>query len=143
MAQSDVQYARVEDSKLLDNEVHEWYEVITANKTLTEEESGKIIAVGTDALVITLPTARPGLNYTFVNIGADGNNIITVSPASTDGVWGTITLAATVVDLGGVDNKDLINTKATAIKGDTAKIVCLEANEWTVVHSTGIWAAEV
>lgn len=142
MSQDYSEYGQVKESLLLHCTKENKVVVVTGDLTLTEKDTGKIYAVGTDALTITLPTARVGLEFTFVNIGADGNNIITVSPAATDGIWGTITLAASVVDLGGVDDKDLINTKATAIKGDTAKLVCLEANEWTVVHSTGIWAAE-
>jgi hypothetical protein len=117
-------------------------EILDDDTTLTAADAGKHFGIGTDAKTITLPTAVVGMTFSFTNIGADGNNIITVSPAATDGIWGTITLAASVVDLGGVDNKDLINTKATAIKGDSATLVCFEANEWTVVHSTGIWAAE-
>ena len=79
---------------------------ITASKTLTAGDSGKVFTVATDALVITLPACEAGLKFTFVNTGADGNNIITLSPAATDGVWGTITLSGSVVDLGGVANKD-------------------------------------
>ena len=118
-------------------------EVLTASKTLGAEDSGKTFLVGTDALVVTLPAASKGLlEYTFINSGADGNNIITISPASTDGIWGTITLAAAVVDLGGVDDKDLINTKASSIKGNAVTIVSDGGTEWYVKSSTGIWAAE-
>lgn len=118
-------------------------ETITANRTLTAADHGLTFLVGTDALTITLPAASTaGIEYTFVNSGADGNNIITISPASTDGIWGTITLAASVVDLGGAANKDLINTKATSIKGDSVTIVSDGGTAWFVKSSTGIWAAE-
>ena len=114
---------------------------ITASTTLTAGDSGKVFTVATDALVITLPAVAAGLKFTFVNTGADGNNIITISPESSDAIWGTITLAAAVVDLGGVDNKDLINTKASSIKGDSATLVS-DGTDWYVTASTGIWAAE-
>ena len=114
---------------------------ITASKTLTAGDSGKVFTVATDALVITLPACEAGLKFTFVNTGADGNNIITLSPAATDGIWGTITLAGSVVDLGGVANKDLINTKTSAIKGDSVTLVS-DGTDWYVTASTGIWAAE-
>ena len=114
---------------------------ITASTTLVAGDSGKVFTVATDALVITLPACEAGLKFTFVNTGADGNNIITLSPQSTDGVWGTITLAGSVVDLGGVANKDLINTKGTAIKGDSVTLVS-DGTDWFVTASTGIWAAE-
>jgi len=114
---------------------------ITASTTLTAGDSGKVFTVATDALVITLPAVAAGLKFTFVNTGADGNNIITISPESSDAIWGTITLAGSVVDLGGVDNKDLINTKASSIKGDSATLVS-DGTDWYVTASTGIWAAE-
>ena len=114
---------------------------ITASTTLVAGDSGKVFTVATDALVITLPACEAGLKFTFVNTGADGNNIITLSPQSTDGIWGTITLAGSVVDLGGVANKDLINTKGTAIKGDSVTLVS-DGTDWYVTASTGIWAAE-
>ncbi len=120
-------------------------EVIAANKTLTTEDSGKTFMVATDALVITLPSTIDGLEYTFINSGADGNNIITISPAAADGISGTVTLAATVVELSGVIDKDLINTKASSISGDTGTIVgtgTAGTEAWLLKGSTGIWASE-
>jgi hypothetical protein len=120
-----------------ENYAHE----ITASTTLYAGDSGKVFMVATDALVITLPACEAGLKFTFVNTGADANNIITLSPAATDSIWGTITLASTVVDLGGVANKDLINTKSSSIKGDSVTLVS-DGTDWYVTASTGIWAAE-
>jgi hypothetical protein len=120
-------------------------EVLTANKTLTVEDSGKTFMLATDALVVTLPSTIKGLEYTFMNSGADGNNIISVSPQAADGISGTVTLAATVVSLSGVIDKDLINTKATSISGDTATIVgtgTAGTEAWLLKGSTGIWASE-
>ena len=114
---------------------------ITVSTTLYATDSGKVFTVATDALVITLPACEAGLKFTFVNTGADGNNIITLSPQATDSIWGTITLAGSVVDLGGVANKDLINTKGTAIIGDSVTLVS-DGTDWFVTASTGIWAAE-
>ena len=118
-----------------------YVEEIDGAVTLTAGDSGKVFTVATDALVITLPACEAGLKFTFVNTGADANNIITLSPAATDGIWGTITLAGSVVDLGGVANKDLINTKTSAIKGDSVTLVS-DGTDWYVTASTGIWAAE-
>lgn len=120
-------------------------ETITASQSLTAGDSGKTFLVGTDALTITLPATVEGVEYTFINSGADGNNIITISPAAADGIAGTITLAASVVQLDGTVNKDAINTKATALKGDSIKIVGTGVTgtcAWLVVSSTGIWAQE-
>lgn len=120
------------------------YEVITANKTLKASDSGLTIGVGTDALVITLPacaTVGAGVWYDFLNVGADGNNIITISPAAADAIHGTITLASSVVELSGTDNKDLINTKATATTGNSVRLFT-NGVDWFVKSSTGIWASE-
>ncbi len=121
-------------------------EVITVSKTLRVEDSGKTFSVATDALDITLPATIKGLEYEFVNSGAAGNNIMTISPAAADGIAGTITLAATVVVLDGTIDKDAINTKASSIAGDSIRIVgtgITGTTAWLVKSSTGIWAREV
>ena len=118
---------------------------VTDNITLTADDSGKTFLVGTDAKVITLPSTEAGVKYTFINSGAAGNNIITISPQAADGISGTITLAATVVVDAGVVNKDLINTKATSKCGDTVTLIGTGnagTSAWIIASSTGIWAAE-
>ena len=119
---------------------------LTASTTLTAADSGDTFLIATDALVITLPATVAGVRYKFINSGADGNNIITISPAAADGIAGTITLAASVVQLDGTVNKDAINTKATALLGDAIQIVgsgTTGTGAWLVEGSTGIWAREV
>lgn len=118
-------------------------EEITANKTLTREDSGKTFLIGTDALVITLPSTFEGGEFTFINDGAAGNNIITISPQAADGIAGTITLASSVVTRVGTVDTDLVNTKATSTKGNSVKIVgtgVAGTGAWYIVSSTGIWA---
>lgn len=66
--------------------------ILTASTTLVAGDSGKTFLIGTDALTITLPSTQAGLEFTFVNSGAAGNNIITISPQAADGIAGTITL---------------------------------------------------
>ncbi len=117
-------------------------EIITANKTLTANDSGKEFHIGTDALVITLPATVIDLEYKFVNIAADGVAIITISPAAADGIHGTATLAASVVELSGVDDKDLINTKATATTGNCVKLTGDGITGWYASDFQGIWASE-
>ena len=116
---------------------------ITEDTTLTYEQSGSIILVATDALTVTLPDTKLGAEYTFVNAGAAGANIITVSPQAADGIAGTITLASSVVTRVGTVNVDLVNTKSTSTKGNSAKIVgtgVAGTGAWYIVSSTGIWA---
>ena len=72
--------------------------------------------------------------FTFINTGADGQNNLTISPNSSDGI----------LYVGGlVDNKDLINTLATSKVGDYVKIAALNSTaHWTVVEAQGVWAKE-
>jgi len=107
----------------------------TDNYTVKVTESGTKFAIATDAKVFTLPSTAKGLVYQFWNTGADGNNIITISPAAADRIGGG--------GLGtGVDNKDLINTKATALYGDMVEIVGDGADGWIITKIVGTWAKE-
>ncbi len=116
-------------------------ETISDNRTLTAADSGKIFFVTVDAKVITLPSTAAGLEYTFINKGADGGVAINVSPAAADAIHGT-TNASTNVVLSGVDNKDAINTKGTATTGDYIKILGDGTEGWYVIGCGGIWASE-
>lgn len=120
-------------------------QVLTDNVTLTANDSGKVILIGTDAKSIILPPTKQGLTFTVVNSGAAGNNIVKVSPVATDGIAGTVTLASSVVVLDGTVNKAVQNTKATSQTGDTITIVgtgLTGTKAWIVTSATGIWARE-
>jgi len=97
-------------------------------------ESGTTFLMGTDAKTFTLPSTVDGLEYTFVNSGADGNNILTISPAAADAIHGG--------SLSSVDDKDLINTKATSKEGDYVTIKGDGIAGWWIVGIEGIWAKE-
>lgn len=119
------------------------YVVLTANTTLTNDQSGIIFGIGTDALTITLPPTKNGVEFSFINIGAPGFNIIRVSPQAADGIAGTITLASTVVTRVGTVDTDIVNTKASTTLGNSLKIVgtgVAGTSAWIVQSSTGIWA---
>lgn len=118
-------------------------ETITASRTLTIADSGKTFLIGTDALTVTLPATVKGAEFTFINSGAAGNNIITVAPVAADGIAGTITLAATVVVRVGTVGVAVVNTKATTTKGDSIKLVgtgITGTGAYYIESSTGIWA---
>ena len=115
--------------------------VVTENKTLTADDSGGIFLCATDNVVFTLPATAAGLKYTFINTGADGAAKISISPAAADAIHGT-TNASTNVVLSGVDDKDAINTKATATTGDNMTIVGDGSVGWYVIGCHGIWASE-
>ena len=97
-------------------------------------DSGKTFLSNTKDVVFTLPAIAIGNVFTFINTGADGQNNLTISPNSSDGI----------LYVGGlVDNKDLINTLATSKVGDYVKIAALNSTaHWTVVEAQGVWAKE-
>jgi hypothetical protein len=87
-----------------------------------------------DAIVYTLPSIAVGNVVTFVNLALDGGAKLSVSPAAADGV--TYVGSST-------DNKDIINTKATAKYGDFITLASLDGVvAWQVVAVRGIWAKE-
>ena len=97
-------------------------------------DSGKTFLSNTKDVVFTLPAIAVGNVFTFINTGADGQNNLTISPNSSDGI----------LYVGGlVDDKDLINTQATSKVGDYVKIAALNSTaHWTVVEAQGVWAKE-
>ena len=97
-------------------------------------DSGKTFTSKTNGTVFTLPAIAVGNVFTFVNTAEDGANTFTISPNANDGI----------LYVGGlVDDKDLINTKATSKVGDYVKIAALNSTaHWTVVECQGVWAKE-
>ena len=127
-------------------------------KTLTEEDSGAIVfcAAGADNVVITLPTINKpdsvGMEFTFVNINADGGSTCRLTPDSGGKIIGRVVqheggnADATTADglttaLDGADGKYVQLTKATGHQGDWIKIVCQGA-DWFVVGGSGTYAHE-
>jgi len=108
-------------------------ETVSDNKTLDKLDDGKVFFVDTDAKAITL-LAVEGIACRIVNAGAYGAVAVNISPNANDMIEGP--------DLTGVDDKDLINTKATANRGDYADIEYGDANGWLVRKLKGTWAME-
>jgi len=120
-------------------------ETLTATGSVEANQAGTEFNIATDALVITLPlidSNNLGMEFTFRNTGADGNNIITLSPNAADGINGTIANAAADSVASGAVDKDLVNTKATANKGDWVTIKAVAATAWYITGGVGIWASE-
>ena len=110
-------------------------ETISADKTLDAEDTGKMFWVDTDAKTITLPAIATGLDgCMIVNGGAFGAVAVNISPAAADMILGP--------DITGADNKDLINTKATARRGDHVLIGGNDADGYSVQSIRGVWARE-
>jgi len=118
---------------------------IAASQTMTVEDGGQEYNVATDAIVVTLPlitAGNLGMSYRFRNTGADGNNLITLAPNALDAFHGTVANSTADSVAGGVVDKDLVNTKATANKGDWIEVTAVAATEWYITGGVGIWASE-
>lgn len=110
-------------------------ETVSANKTLDAQDTGKVFFVDTDAVVITLPAIADGLGgVKIVNIAAYGVSGVSISPAAADMILGP--------DITGADDKDLINTKATAKRGDFVKLDLGDADGYVVTAMNGTWARQ-
>lgn len=107
----------------------------TANYTvIITDDSGKTFTSTLDGIVYTLPAIAIGNTITFVNLAEDGKAKLSISPNAND----SITYAG-----GAVDDKDLINTKATAKQGDYVTLASLDGVvSWQVVAARGVWAKE-
>lgn len=105
-----------------------------ATKTLDAQDTGKVFFV-TVTSVITLPATATALaDVTLVCMAAAGTAQISADPAAADKIMGP--------DLAGVDNKDLINTLATAKRGDYITLTAGHADGYVVNRMKGTWAAE-
>lgn len=119
---------------------------VTEAKTLTIDDSGYVQNVIYANGVVTLPaTATEGI-WTIRNGGVpktsapagtgDNGNKISVSPNASDKIQGGVTGTPT-------DDKDLINTAATARVGDEVTIQNTGQTDGPIVAKiSGIWARE-
>jgi hypothetical protein len=110
-------------------------------------DSGCVITTATDNAAITLPDAaagNKGCMVTVINTGAAGAAKVSISPHSSDKIYGGIHGAAggDLVTFDEVADKDIINTKATALKGDYATLVSDGSTGWYVIGGKGVWASE-
>lgn len=122
MAMPNVFYSSVDQTK-------------SANYTMAEGDSGKVTNVDTDGVVLTLPATVVGMTFTFRNAGSSNGTVgFSVSPNSADKIMGN--------GYTSTDNKDAINTKATAKVGDELTLVGDGVNGWFVARVVGTWDRE-
>lgn len=118
---------------------------VSADKTLALADQGLVQNVIADGKVVTLPATSAGAVFVIRNGGAaktsgpvgsgdNGSVLVAVSPAAADKIQGLGFTAA--------DNKDALNTKATAEVGDEIVLVGDGVDGWNVQRATGIWARE-
>jgi len=106
----------------------------TNDVTLKLGQVGSVVTLNKLAsLVVTLPKAAPGVEFTFVSKAATTSGVgYSISPQAADKINYTT----------GVTNKDLINTQATAALGDAVRLVGVSTTEWQVHGIVGTWAKE-
>lgn len=102
--------------------------------TLDIQDSGKVICVTADA-VVTTAVYTVKSDVVLLNCGPYGTVSINVSPYSGELVQGP--------DIGGTTDKDLINTKATANRGDFVRLQGGDAGGALVVQKKGTWTTEL
>lgn len=107
----------------------------SAYTVIISTDSGKTFTNGaTDGVVFTLPVIAIGNVFTFINTSRDGLANFSISPNALDAI---------TYDGSEDDDKDLINTKATAKYGDYVTLASLSATgAWQVVAARGVWAKE-
>lgn len=115
---------------------HDDVETLTAARTLTAKDSGKVFKTGAADVVVTLPTVAPelkGVTYTFFVETLSVTTGLSISPAAADQIKMKGITAA--------DNKDIINSAATDAIGDSLTIVC-DGADWIVTSFLGTFERE-
>ena len=119
---------------------------VSATTTFTAADAGAgTYNVATDAIVMNLPIITAdtiGMEFTFINTGADGAVLLSIDPNAVDGINGSIANAAADSVASGVVGKKLNNTKATANNGDYVTLKAVALTKWFIVGGVGIWASE-
>jgi hypothetical protein len=108
-------------------------EAIAGAKTLDLEDSGKAFFV-TATAVVTLPATAVDMYAALVCMAPYGTAQISADPAAADKIVGP--------DLTGADNKDYINTSATAQRGDYLVLKGGHTDGYIICAKKGTWAAE-
>ena len=105
----------------------------TADYTvIISTDSGKSFVSALDGVTFTLPGIAIGNTFEFTNTADDAGAKFSIAPNASDGI----------TYLGSeTDNKAMINTKTTSLKGDMATIAGFTAVvTWQVPRVRGIWA---
>lgn len=118
-------------------------ETLTGIKTFDAQDCGKAFfcTAAADDDALTLPAIADGLDdILIVAIDAFGTTKIKIDPAAADNIR--------AADLAAVDNKDLLLTKATQRRGDSARIFLGDADGYSAslgnlaLGTASIWTAE-
>lgn len=110
-------------------------ETLSGIKTFDAQDCGKLFCVDADADgdALTLPAIATGLSgLTILAVGAFGTTAVTVSPNASDMILSP--------DKAGVDDTDLVCTKATQRRGDFIELIAGDADGYMVTRQRGTWA---
>ena len=107
---------------------------LSTSTTLTALAAGRDHFITADATVTTLLAVEGLAGIRVVNMGAFGTQAVTVTPNASDMIEGP--------GITGADAKYMVNTKATARRGDYIELEYADANGWVIRDIRGIWARE-
>jgi len=105
-----------------------------ASKTLTVHEANQTVIAAAVDLVITLPATQAGLEFHFIVDTVSAVTGLSIDPAAADKIMGHAITEAV--------DKDLINTAATDVVGDSVSLVGDGIDGWYITRITGTWARE-
>lgn len=110
-------------------------ETLTGVKTFDAQDCGKLFCVteAGDGDALTLPAIADGASgITILAVGAFGTTAVTLDPGANDMILSP--------DKAGVDNTNLVLTKATQRRGDFITLIAGDADGYMVLEARGIWA---
>ena len=119
--------------------------LVTDDTTVLESDDATEFNIATDAKTFSMPlitSENLGLKYRFRNNGADDAVALTLSPNALDAFHGTIANAAADSVAGGAVDKNFVNTKSGANKGDWVEVTAVALTEWYITGGVGVWASE-
>lgn len=110
-------------------------ETLTGTKTFDAQDCGKLFCVtdAGDGDALTLPAIADGLSgVTILAVGAFGTTAVTLDPGANDMILSP--------DKAGVDNTNLVLTKATQRRGDFITLIAGDADGYMATEVRGTWA---
>ena len=109
---------------------------LTEDTTIGMADHGFHPIIVTGTTTVTLPAVTAHHAYWIINGNPSGTGLLTISPNSADKFLFDAAGAA------GTNNKDIINTQATAKRGDYVKLIYGSADGWIITEMHGTWVDE-
>ena len=121
---------------------------VNASTTLSKEDAGKLIVIGTAAIEVTLPSAEAGMVFDFC-LKVESTAGTTIVASSGDCFFGTVTVNSTTktkssaqsIDhatatgtVTSYDNLDFVHDSQTlgGHAGDSVRLIAVDATAWMV-----------